>query len=213
MRLLIADGHALVREGLRRVVLDVLPGTDLVEAADAAALSAGLAADPGPDGALFDDGMLAAREIRRWRRARPDVLLVALDHGADPAAAARLLGAGVNAVASRSAPAAVLGATLRVALAGSVYVQDGRAPLPSPAPRRGDAATAFATTGEPSLTSRQRQVLALVARDWSNKTIAAELGIGVRTVKGHLSVILRALQTDNRAEAARRARHWLGSTP
>jgi len=203
MRLLIADGHALIREGLRRVILDVLPGADVLETADAAALAEGLAAEPGPDGALFEDGMLAAHEIRRWRRARPDVLLVALGHGADPSAAARLLGAGVNAVASRNAPAAVLGATVCVALAGSVYVQDGRAPLPSPAPRRGEA----------SLTSRQREVLALVARDWSNKAIAAELGIGVRTVKGHLSVILRALQTDNRAEAARRARHWLGTPP
>jgi len=39
--------------------------------------------------------------------------------------------------------------------------------------------------------------------------IALELGIGVRTVKGHVSVILRALHADNRADAGRTARLWL----
>jgi DNA-binding NarL/FixJ family response regulator len=57
-------------------------------------------------------------------------------------------------------------------------------------------------------------VLALLARGRPNKSIADELGIGVRTVKGQVSVILRALHADNRVDAARGARKWLArATP
>jgi DNA-binding NarL/FixJ family response regulator len=65
-------------------------------------------------------------------------------------------------------------------------------------------------TGPLNLTSRQYDVLGLVAQGHPNKAIAAELGIGLRTVKGHVSVVLRALHADNRADAGRAARRWLG---
>jgi DNA-binding NarL/FixJ family response regulator len=208
MRLLIADEHSLIREGLARIVLDVDASATVVEVTSATELRQAFADDPPVDAALFDDALLSPAEIGRVRRALPELVLVALDRGEGPANAERLLAAGVNAVALRAAPAAVLGATLRVALAGAVYVQDGRAPLPA-VRRTGRQPTVDA---EPNLTARQREVLSLVARDLPNKAIASQLGIGVRTVKGHLSVILRAMRTDNRAEAARRARGWLAAS-
>ena len=60
-----------------------------------------------------------------------------------------------------------------------------------------------------NLTPRQFDVLRLVALSRSNKAIADELGIGLRTVKGHMAVILRALHVDNRRDAGRHARRWL----
>lgn len=53
------------------------------------------------------------------------------------------------------------------------------------------------------LSPRHWEVLALVAQGLANKEIAAELGIGVETVKGHLRTILRRLGLPNRAAAAR----------
>jgi DNA-binding NarL/FixJ family response regulator len=58
----------------------------------------------------------------------------------------------------------------------------------------------------PELTERERQVLALLARDDSNAEIAAELVISPKTVRNHVSNILGKLQVANRNEAGRQAR-------
>jgi DNA-binding NarL/FixJ family response regulator len=49
----------------------------------------------------------------------------------------------------------------------------------------------------------------LIAAGRANREIAVELGIGVRTVKGHVAVILRAMHVDDRRAARLRARRWL----
>jgi DNA-binding NarL/FixJ family response regulator len=60
-------------------------------------------------------------------------------------------------------------------------------------------------------TRRQQDVLRLLARDLSNKAIAEALGIGVRTVKGHMTVLLRALGARGRGDAVARARQVIAS--
>jgi DNA-binding NarL/FixJ family response regulator len=209
MRVLLADARALVREGLRRVTLQIDGTCDFVEAADAGTALAALRHAPPFDAAWFDEALFAPDEIVALRYELPQLLLLALVARFDAPASTRMLGAGINAVVPRTASTDVLGAALRLAMAGNVCIRGNDSEHPRarlkdripPGSRRG--------TGPLNLTARQYDVLGLVAQSRSNKAIAAELGIGLRTVKGHVSVILRALHADNRTDAGRTARRWL----
>jgi len=211
MRILLADAQALTREGLKRVVLEIDAACEFVEAADDSATRAALHRAPPLDAVLFDVTLIAPDELSTCRRDRPSLLLIALTACDDTAADARWLAAGVNALVPKAAPTANLSAALRLALAGIVHVRGNGPSLPHPAKsvRERTAPGSRRGSGPLNLTARQYDVLGLVAQRWSNKAIAAELGIGVRTVKGHVSVILRALHADNRADAGRTARRWL----
>ncbi len=208
MRILLAEPQALTREGLKRLVLAVYPASEFVEAADTAAARAALAGAASLDAALFDDALFDPGELLALRHGRPRLLLIALTARGGAAADAEWLAAGVNALVPKSAPTAVFRAVLQLAVAGDVCVQSTSV-AHSPQACADATLKARRGTGTLNLTPRQHDVLALVARGCANKAIADELGIGVRTVKGHVSVILRALHADNRADAGRNARRWL----
>ena len=209
MLFLLAEPQALTREGLKRVALEIDAASEFVEAADAAQANAVLSEGSQPDAAVFDAMLFTPDEIAALRLRRPQWILIALVAQDDGATTARWLSAGVNALVPKAAPTQLLAAALRLAMAGNVYVR-GSASLPA-----WDASVGRSTyglrrgAGPLNLTARQYDVLALVAQERSNKAIGAALGIGVRTVKGHVSVILRALHADNRTDAGRSARKWL----
>lgn len=209
MRILLAEPQALTREGLKRVTLEIDAVTEFVEAADGAAMRAALRTALPLDAALFDSALFAPDELPAWRHDRPGLLLIALTADDDTQAAARWLAAGVNALVPKSAPTEVLAAALRLAMAGNVCVHGNRLARPHAGLAYQAPAGSRRGTGPLNLTSRQYDVLGLIAQGRSNKAIAADLGIGLRTVKGHVSVILRALRADNRADAGRAARRWL----
>jgi DNA-binding NarL/FixJ family response regulator len=209
MRVLLVEAQALVREGLKQVTLQVDAACEFIEAGDAATARAVLRDAAWIDAAWIDVADFTAAEFAAIRSDRPAMMLLALTTCADAAALDSLLGAGINVLVPKSASTDIMAATLRLAIAGNVCVRGSHAGRPcasfpgrtTPGSRRG--------TGPLNLTFRQYDVLALIAQDRSNKAIAGELGIGLRTVKGHMSVILRALRVDNRADAGRVARRWL----
>jgi DNA-binding NarL/FixJ family response regulator len=101
----------------------------------------------------------------------------------------------------KSAGAQTLLAALRLVLAGEIYVP--RLVLdaaPAEEPGR--------TAGTPGLTPRQVDVLRLLAQGCSNKQIARGLGLAEKSVKAHVTAILRILQVENRTQAAERARNF-----
>jgi DNA-binding NarL/FixJ family response regulator len=209
MRILLADAQALTREGLKRVALEVDAASEFVEAADGASARAAFGSARSLDAALFDDALLAPGELAEWRHNHPGILLIALSGHDAAATEAMWLAAGVDALVPKSAPTEVLAAALRLAMAGNVCVHGNRLALPHAGLAYQAPAGSRRGTGPLNLTSRQYDVLGLIAQGCSNKAIAADLGIGLRTVKGHVSVILRALRADNRADAGRAARRWL----
>jgi DNA-binding NarL/FixJ family response regulator len=96
----------------------------------------------------------------------------------------------------------VIASAVRLILAGGVYVPPQLVTATqSPASVNGEASA--------GLTARQMDVLRLLARGWSNKAIARELGVSEGTVKVHLLAVFRALDVRNRTAAVLEAQRFL----
>jgi NarL family two-component system response regulator LiaR len=200
IRVLIADDHAVVRQGLR-TFLELQEDIEVVgEAADGeAALRA--AAELEPDVVLMDlvmprlDGVAAIEGLRaRGSTARVIVLTSFLDEDKVlPAVRAGAAGYLLKDVA----PAELVGA-IRTVDRGEALLH------PAVAARVLQELTADAGRAERhhALTPREREVLALVARGRANKAIAFELGVAEKTVKTHVGNILAKLGLSDRTQAA-----------
>jgi DNA-binding NarL/FixJ family response regulator len=134
---------------------------------------------------LFVDGVAGADISRTLRQARPQgrVLLTSLSERMSSAAVAA---AGASGFISTGAPAADMAEAIRAAGSGEML---------APAPRR--------TFGV--LSSRQREVLGLMAAGATNRQIADALCLSPHTVKGHTTDLYKRLRARNRAEAVNRA--------
>ena len=201
MRALIAGPDALRDEGLAQLVRKLAPACE-VERAEKHELLEPAACGIMPTLAILAYPWVSMATLRALRLRHPDVAIVVITKAADASLQQRLLAQQVAAIVPDALQVELLEASLRIVLHGGISVQarsvrDG----PSPGPR--------VRTDGLSLTPRQFDVLALLAKDCSNDAIAGELGIRLRTVKGHVAVVLRALHSNNRRDAGRVARRWL----
>jgi DNA-binding NarL/FixJ family response regulator len=206
IRVLLADDHAVVRQGLR-TFLDLQEDIEVVaEAGDGqAAVDAARRTDP--DVILLDlvmpvlDGVGALKHLRSTR-ARTIVLT---SFGDDDKLFAALRGGAAGYLLKDVEPAELVQAIR------SAYT--GQAPLsPTIATRVVEeiAAGGGAPAQLDDLTPRERDVLVLIAKGRSNKVIALELGVAEKTVKTHVSHILAKLDLTDRTQAALYAvRHGL----
>jgi DNA-binding NarL/FixJ family response regulator len=146
------------------------------------------------DLAVWDLGAGPLPSMERVARAASAGLpLLVLIHDEDDAVAA--LAAGARAVLFRDAPAERIASAVRSLHAGLIVLDEGlaaQALRPPPLPR--------AVLVEP-LTSRESEVLQLLAQGLANKAIAARLGISEHTAKFHVNAILGKLGAQSRTEA------------
>jgi DNA-binding NarL/FixJ family response regulator len=199
IRVVIADDHAVVRQGLR-TFLDLQDDVEVVgEAADGEAAVA-VAERTAPDVVLLDlvmpgvDGLAA---LRRLRARAPEARVVVLTSFGDDERILAALRAGAAGYLLKDAEPAELVRAIRTADAG-------HAPLsPAVASRVVESlANDGGRAGADELTAREREVLGLIARGRSNKVIARELGVAEKTVKTHVSHILAKLGLSDRTQAA-----------
>jgi DNA-binding NarL/FixJ family response regulator len=194
-RLLLADDHALLLEGVRRLLeqdFDVI-GT----AADGHALVAA-ARRLQPDVAVVDLGLPLLNGIEATRQIRhisPDTRVVVLTQHSGHVYVREAVHAGASGYVLKQSAAVELVSAIRAALQGRQY-------LPAVPP--------ISPGGAPSgydyrLTSRQREVLQLVAEGKAAKEIAAILEISVKTVEYHKQGIMDALGLRSTAELTRYA--------
>ena len=201
-RVLLADEHAIVLEGLRRVLE---PDFEIVgEVADGRALvtAAGLLR---PDIIVIDismpllNGIEAARQIRKINR---KVKIIFLTMHPDVIYAAEAFGEGESAYVLKSSAGAELLEAIREALSGGIYVTPSldtevvRAQMER-AGRREDVST--------GLTPRQREVLQLLAEGKSLKEVAAILKVSIKTIEFHKYRIMRRLGVHTNAEMTKHA--------
>jgi DNA-binding NarL/FixJ family response regulator len=192
IRVLVADDHAVVRQGLR-TFLDLQEDISVVgEAADGAEAVA-LAERLSPDVVLLDlvmPGMDGIEALRRLRIGVPAARAIVLSSFVDDDKLFPAVRAGAAGYLLKDVQPAELVAAIRTVHGGGALLH------PSVAARLMDELAA-----DP-LTPREREVLVLIGRGMSNKLIARELGIAEKTVKAHVSAVLAKLGVADRTQAA-----------
>jgi NarL family two-component system response regulator LiaR len=199
IRVLIADDHAVVRQGLR-TFLDLQADIDVVGEASDGAEAVTVAGELHPDVILLDlvmpelDGIAALRRLRDVAPASRVIVLTSFGEDERLFAALR---SGATGYLLKDVEPAELVRGIRTAHAG-------QSPLsPAVAARVvEELASGSSPARADELTPRELEVLCLIARGRSNKRIALELGVAEKTVKTHVSHVLAKLGLSDRTQAA-----------
>jgi DNA-binding NarL/FixJ family response regulator len=203
VRVLLADDHAIVRQGLKLLIDSQQDMAVVGESADGNGVLEQAAALK-PDIIVIDismPGMNGLVATRTLKRAQPDVTIVALTRHDDDTYLNEMLRAGVSGyVLKQSAPVQLLQA-IRAVAAGGVYLDPGMTSRASD----GVLARKAETSIQPHLpiSERESEVLRLTAVGHSNKEIASQLTISVKTVEVHKANAMRKLGLTGRVDIIR----------
>ena len=211
IRLLIADDHLIVRQGLR-LILEIEEGFELIGEASDGAEAVRLAGDLHPDVVLMDlrmPGMDGLTAIEQLAETQPEIAIVILTTFNEDELMVRGLRAGAKGFLLKDTDRETLFDSIRAAARGETLLKPDI------------MARLLAQTQAPSevksqaenidLTEREMEVLQAAAQGQRSKEIALALGISERTIKAHLASIYQKLGVDSRAAAiaAAAGRGWL----
>ena len=196
IRILIADDHAVVRQGLK-MFLGLDDEFAIIGEATNGAEAVNLARDLQPDVVLMDllmpvkDGITAIGDIRREM---PDIEVIALTSVLEDASVVGAIKAGAIGYLLKDTQSDELRRAIKAASGGQVQLS------PQAAAR---LMREVRTPESPeTLTDRETEVLRLLAQGYANKEIARTLVIGEKTVKTHVSNVLAKLGVQSRTQAA-----------
>lgn len=214
IRVLIVDDHTIVRTGLRALIKGEA-GMDLVGEATCGEEAIKLARELQPDILVLDlslpdmDGIQITRKLKQDQ---PDVRVLILTVHEDEALLRESMRAGASGYVIKHAAESELIAAIHTLEIGGMYVHPkmvgGLFTEPEP-PKSSSQAN---TSTMDLLTPREIDVLRLIVQGYTNRQIAEELALSVRTVEGHRSNLTEKLGMHSRVELAHYAReHGLSS--
>jgi len=209
VRIVIADDHAIFRDGLRRL-LEAEPGFTVVGEAANGHEAVQRVAELKPDILLLDLAMPKAGGIdalQELLERRLDVRSVLLTAAIDRAETVKALQLGVRGVVLKDAATQLLYRCLRAVMTGEYWVGHERVL---------DIVERLREVGRPQtaepapvtmLTRRELQIVAAIAEGASNKDIGQQFNLSEQTIKNHLSHIFDKVGVSNRLELALYAMH------
>jgi two-component system, NarL family, response regulator NreC len=202
IRVVLADDHAILRAGLQSL-LNTQPDIEVVGEASDGAATIQVVQDVAPDVVLLDitmpgmNGLDATREVKRLR---PETQVLILTMHDDDAYLRQALRSGASGFVLKRAEDRDLLAAIRAVSNGDIYVHPAMskalvsALMPAPA----------APERQPhQLTTRELEVLQLLAQGYTNQEIAQRLVLSVKTVETHRSHVMEKLGLKTRAELVR----------
>ena len=201
IRVLIADDHPMVRQGLR-VFLELEPDLEVVGEASDGAEAAALTAELLPDVVLLDlvmpgvDGLAALELLAEQGLAERALVVTSFGEYRSALPALR---AGARGYISKEVDPAALATAVRAVAAGHVLL--GPQVTAALVAQAGSGAGSAAQPG-PQLTTREREVLEQIAAGRSNREIARSLSLAEKTIKTHVSNVLMKLGVADRTQAA-----------
>lgn len=202
IRVLLADDHAVVRAGICQF-LEQAGDISVIAEADDGQEAMELIKQHQPDVAVLDIKMPKASgiEVTRWIREhhREVGVLILTAYDDDPFVMA-VIQAGANGYVLKTAsPEEIIRAVRDVHAGNSALDAEIVQKMVA------QVSTGIHELPVEKLTERELEVLALVAKGYTNKAVGVELGISDRTVQGHLAHIFSKLQSGSRTEAVMRA--------
>jgi two-component system, NarL family, response regulator LiaR len=198
-RILLADAQHVVRQGIRQL-LGGEPDFDIVGEAENGLDAVRLAIELMPDIVLMEarlpklDG---AEVIRRIKTSHPQCLVIVLTSNEEEEYVIDLLGAGIAGYLSKNDRSEQLIQSIKLIHAGEFVVHPI---LVERLYKKAFRHTVPIDSAE-HLTHREMDVLKMAAKGYSNKLIATDLGISLRTVKGHFESIFDKMNVSSRTEA------------
>jgi DNA-binding NarL/FixJ family response regulator len=202
LRVFIVDDHALIREGVKRLA-ELQPGLEVVgEAADGPEASERIL-QARPDIVLVDvslPGPDGAQTTRLLKKISPNVKVIALSASEDRATLREMFEAGASGFVVKRAALDELLHAIRTVAGNGIYVDPRMA---------GSMVSSFLQAGtkvastETTLTDRESRVLRRIAEGHSNKEIATELGLSIKTVETYKMRACDKLGLRRRADIVR----------
>jgi len=211
-RVLLAEDHNTVREGIKMLV-NAQPDMQVIgEAADGRAAIA-KARELMPDLLVMDISMPELNGLKATEKLReefPELKILTLTRHTDDGYLQQLIKAGVNGyVLKQSAPTELINA-IRTVTSGKSYI-DSELTHKVLGRYAGRSDTSLRGEGSGQISDRESEVLRLIAWGFSNKEIAARLELSVKTVEAHKSNAMRKLNMRSRMDIVRYAilKRWL----
>ncbi len=197
MRIILADDHKIVREGLRWMLSDE-DDVEIVGEADSGEALLKLVDRVDADIVLLDvrmPGMSGLDALEILSERVPDLKVIILSMHGEPAYVRRAVELGAAGYLLKSSDRDELLGALAAVAAGKAYIQGEVTETLMKSISGQEAGTSL-------LSPRETEILVLVSRGLENKQIATELGISEATVKTHLKGVFNRLDVSSRAEAA-----------
>jgi len=210
MKVLVADDHALIREGMVHALKIRGVAKEIVEAHDSETVLSALQNESGIDVLLLDLYMPGANGFELLQNVCndfPSLPVIVVSAAEEPFYMRKSIDNGASGFIPKSAPMEIMVSAIQLVKNGGIYIppdmvssSGSETSVPSAQMSAGVETDENSVNLLGKLTNRQREVLGLLAKGKSNKEIANELGVSEHTVKIHVTAILRVFNASNRTE-------------